>query len=125
MSNLQLAKNYIADSAIPPFRIVCPIAADDRVRVCSAATDLMIGTSTDIGAAAGERCDVQLATIAFVEAGAAFSRGSPITSDALGRGVAAAPAAGVNNAIIGRALEAAGAAGDIVRVLQSIGYIQG
>lgn len=125
MSNLQLAKNYVADVAIPPFRIVKPGTADDRITLATASTDALIGTSMDIGAAIGERCDVQLAEIAFVEAGAAFIRGSLITSDAIGRGIAAVPAAGVNASVIGRALEAATAAGDIVRVMQSIGQIQG
>lgn len=125
MSNLQLAKNYVADVAIPPFRIVKPGTADDRIALATASSDFMIGTSTDIAAAVGERCDVQLAEIAFVEAGAAFTRGTAITSDAVGRGIAAAPAAGVNASVIGRALESATAAGDIVRVMQSIGQVQG
>jgi hypothetical protein len=125
MSNLQLAKNYVADVVIPPFRIVKPGTADDRVTLATAATDALIGTTMDIGAAIGERCDVQLAEIAYVEAGAAITRGALITSDAVGRGVAAAPGAGVNNSVIGRALETATAAGDIIRVMQSIGQIQG
>jgi hypothetical protein len=95
------------------------------VTLATAATDALIGTTMDIGAAIGERCDVQLAEIAYVEAGAAITRGALITSDAVGRGVAAAPGAGVNNSVIGRALETATAAGDIIRVMQSIGQIQG
>jgi hypothetical protein len=63
--------------------------------------------------------------IAWVEAGAAIAVGLPVTSDASGRGVAAAPAAGTNNRIIGFALEAAVAAGDQIRVLLSPGQIQG
>ncbi len=125
MSNLQLAKNYAADVAIPAFRIVKPGAADDRVTLATAATDALIGATMEIGAAIGERCDVQLAGIAFVEVGAAVARGALVTSDAIGRGVAAAPAAGANNSVIGRALEAATAAGDIIRVMQSTGQIQG
>lgn len=125
MSNLQLAKNYVADVAIPAFRIVKPGTADDRITLAGASTDALIGTSMDIAAAVGERCDVQLAEIAFVEAGAAITRGALITSDGLGRGVTAAPAAGVNASVIGRALETATAPGDIIRVMQSICQIQG
>lgn len=125
MSNLQLAKNYVAEVAIPPFRIVKLGTADDRVTLATSTSDFMIGTSMDIAAAAGERIDVQFAQIAFVEVGTAILRGQPVTSDAVGRGIAAAPVAGSNNAIIGRALESASAAGDIIRVMQSIGVIQG
>ncbi len=125
MSNLQLAKNYIADVAIPAFRIVKPGTADDRITLATASGDALIGTTTDISAAIGERCDVQLCEVAYIEMGAAVTRGAFITSDATGRGIAAAPAVGVNASVIGRALETATAAGDIIRVMQSIGQIQG
>ncbi|MFZ6748522.1 capsid cement protein [Undibacterium sp. Ren11W] len=125
MSNLQLAKNYVADVAIPAFRLVKPGTADDRITLATASTDALIGTTTDIAAAIGERCDVQLAEIAYVEAGAAITRGAFITADATGRGIAAAPAAGVNASVAGRALETATAAGDVIRIMQSIGQIQG
>jgi hypothetical protein len=125
MSNLQLAKNYIADVAIPAFRLVKPGTADDRVTLATASTDALIGTTTDIAAAIGERCDVQVAEISYVEAGAAIVRGAFITSDATGRAITAAPAAGVNASVAGRALETATAAGDVIRMMQSIGQIQG
>lgn len=125
MSNMQLAKSYVADVAISPFRLVKPGSADDRITVATASTDFIIGTTMDIGPAINERCDVQLAEIAYVEAGAAIPRGSLITSDAVGRAIVAAPAAGVNASVAGRTLEAATAAGDIIRFMQSIGQIQG
>jgi hypothetical protein len=120
-----LAKNYVADGAIPAYRLVKPGAADDRIALATASTDALIGTTTDIAAAIGERCDVQLAEISQVEAGAAIARGALITSDATGRAITAAPAAGVNASVIGRALEAASTAGEVIRVMQSIGQIQG
>lgn len=125
MSNLNLAKNYVADVAIPAFRLVKPGTADDRIALATGSIDALIGTSTDISAAIGERCDVQLCEIAYVEAGAAITRGALITSDATGRGITAAPAAGVNASVAGRALETASAAGDVIRIMQSIGQIQG
>ncbi|MDO8654197.1 MAG: DUF2190 family protein [Undibacterium sp.] len=125
MSNLQLAKNYVADVAIPAFRLVKPGTADDRITLATASTDALIGTTTDIAAAINERCDVQLAEVAYVEAGAAITRGAFITSDATGRAITAAPAAGVNASVAGRALETATAAGDVIRMMQSIGQIQG
>jgi hypothetical protein len=125
MPNLKLAKNYVAEVAIPAYRIVKPGTADDRIALATSSLDASIGTSTDIGAAIGERCDVQLCEIAYIEAGAAIARGALVTSDATGRGITAAPAVGVNVAVVGRAMEAATAAGDIINVMQSLGQIQG
>lgn len=125
MSNMQLAKNYIADVAIPPFRLVKPGSADDRITVATSSADFIIGTTMDIAADLGGRCDIQLAEVAYVECGAAIPRGSFITADAVGRAVVAAPAAGVNASVAGRTLETGTAAGDIIRFMQSIGQIQG
>jgi hypothetical protein len=125
MANLQLAKNYVADVAIPPYRLVKPGSADDRITVATTSTDFIIGVTTEIGPAINERTDVALAEIAYVEAGAAIPRGSLITADAVGRAIVAAPAAGVNASVAGRTLETATAAGDVVRFMQSIGQIQG
>lgn len=123
--NLLLAKNYVAESAIPPFRLVKPGSTDDRITLAVAATDAIIGTTTDIAAAINERCDTQLVGVGYVEAGAAIPRGSFITADASGRAVLPAPAAGANVSVAGRTLEAATAAGDIVRYVISIGSFQG
>lgn len=123
--NVLLAKNHVADMAIPKFRLVKHGAGDDRITLATSSADFIIGATMDIDAALNERSDVQLLGIAYVEAGAAIARGALITADAIGRGVTAAPAAGVNASVVGRALEAASAAGDVIRVLQSVGQIQG
>ncbi len=125
MSNPGLIKNYVAQAAINPFRIVRLGTADGTVTLATAATDLIIGVVADVGPAAGERCDVVHAWIAFTEAGAAITRGALVTSDAVGRAVTAAPAAGVNNRVLGLALESAVAAGDVIRVLVQGGQVQG
>ena len=85
----------------------------------------MIGVNTDLAIVANERVEVAVQGIAFVEAGAAIAIGVLVTTDASGRGVTAAPAAGVNNRHVGIALDAAVAAGDIIRVLLSPGSVQG
>jgi hypothetical protein len=85
----------------------------------------MFGVNTDLTIVSGERVEVMTHGIAWVEAGAAVALGAPVTADSVGRGVAAAPAAGVNNRIIGLALDAAVAAGDQIRVLLSPGLMQG
>ncbi len=114
MSNPILQKNYIAEAAVSPFRIVKLGSADGKVTPAAAATDLLIGVANEVGPAINERCDVIHTGIAFVEAGAAVTRGSSITSDASGRGIATTTTA---NRVIGIALESASAAGDIFRVL--------
>jgi hypothetical protein len=119
-----MAKAFVAGAAINPCRIV-RLSAADTVIQAAAATEAMFGVNTDLTIVSGERVEVMTHGIAWVEAGAAIALGLPVTADSLGRGVAAAPAAGVNNRIIGFALDAAVAAGDQIRVLLSPGQIQG
>lgn len=124
MSNIVLAKGFLAGAAIAAYRIV-KFSAVDTVIQGAAASDSLIGVVSEVAPASGERCEVILSGVAFVEAGAAVTVGSLITSDATGRGIAAAPASGVNARHVGVALEAAAAAGDVIRVLLSQGSVQG
>ena len=124
MSNVSLFKNFTAGAAIAAFRLV-KLSALDTVVPAAAATDSLIGVNGDVAPALGERCDVALTGIAFVEAGAAVALGAMVTSDALGRVVTAAPAAGSNVRVIGFALEASAAAGDVIRVVLEAGVMQG
>lgn len=124
MANTLLNKNYLAEAAIAPFRIVKMGAADGGVLLAAAATDSLVGVCEAVGPALGERVDVIKVGLADVELGGAVVRGGPITSDATGKGVAAAPAAGVNNRVIGFA-EISGVAGDIIPVFISPCVMQG
>ena len=124
MSNPLLLKGFTAGGAISPYRIVRFSAAETVIQA-AAATEAMFGVNTDLTIVSGERVEVMTHGIAWVEAGAAITIGAPVTADSLGRGVTAAPAAGVNNRIIGLALDAAVAAGDQIRVLLSPGLMQG
>jgi hypothetical protein len=124
VSNLILAKAFTAGGAINPYRIVRFSAAETVIQA-AAATESMFGVNTDLTIVSGERVEVMTHGIAWVEAGAAVALGAPVTADSLGRGVTAAPAAGVNNRIIGFALDAAVAAGDQIRVSLSPGLMQG
>ncbi|WP_374355552.1 DUF2190 family protein [Chitinimonas sp.] len=124
MSNPSFVKNYTAGGAINAYRIV-KFSAAETVVLGAAATDNLIGVCSDVSPAANERCDVYLEGMVYIEAGAAVAQGAPVTADAVGRGVTAAPAAGANNRIVGFAIEAASAAGDLFRVLLSPGYMQG
>lgn len=124
MSNPGLLKSLIAGAALSAFRIL-KYSAADTVVLGAAATDSLIGVSNEVGAASGERQDVIFTGVAFVEAGAAITLGAFVTSDATGRAVTPAPAAGTNNRIIGIAMEPAAAAGDVIRVLIQQGSLQG
>jgi len=122
--NQGLTKNYNAGGAVTQRRFVKFGADDKTVVLAAAATDLIIGASTDIDTALGEPTDVQMDGIAILKAGGAITRGNEVTSDATGQAVAAAPGAGANNRIGGIALASA-ANGDLIPVLLSPGVKQG
>ena len=112
MSNILLTRNYQAEAAIAAFSPVKFGSVDGKVLVAVLPTDKIIGVTTDIAAAIGERCDVVVSGRVDIVYGAAVTRGDLLTADATGRAVTAAPAAGVNNRIIGTA-SVSGVAGDI------------
>jgi hypothetical protein len=123
MSNPGLIKAFRSGAPIAARRIV-KIEADGDVVQAAGATDALVGVS-DLGASdAGQTCDVILSDLADVEYGGAVSFGDMLTSDADGRAVAAAPATGANNAIIGQAL-LDGASGDIGLVHIAKSQMQG
>lgn len=123
MRNEGLAKTLIAGAAIAARRIVKFGAADTQVLPAAAVSDALIGVS-DLGADSGEYCDVIVDGIALVEYGGNVTRGDLLTTDATGKAVAAAPAAGVNNRVIGTAM-LSGVSGDIGSVMIAAGRIQG
>lgn len=125
MSNPSLFKTKTAGGAIAPFRIVAHGAADGQVVQAAAANATLCGTTGQIGAsAAGDRVDVAKAGLPEVELGGIVARGAPLTADANGKAIAAAPAAGTNARIIGFA-EVSGIAGDRIPYLFAPGMIQG
>lgn len=125
MSNITLARNFKATAGpITANTIVKMGAADGLVVPAAAVSDAMIGVTTDIAAATADRCDVILHGVADVLYGGTVTRGDMLTSDASGRAVTAAPAAGTNNRIIGIAI-LSGVVGDIGQVVLSQGSTQG
>lgn len=122
--NPTLTKNFTAAAAVARRRIVKFAAAEGEVEQGAAATDAVFGVSTDVDAALGGRCDVHMAGIVEVEFGGTVAAGDPVTADANGMAVKAAPAAGVNNRIVGWALVPA-VVGDIRTVMLAPGQIQG
>lgn len=99
-------------------------ADDDTLSLATASTDGLVGVFQHTTENAGDRVRVMLSGISRIKLGGTVVRGGPATSDAAGKGVAAAPAAGVNASVIGRFL-ASGVSGDIVPLLIVPGQIQG
>lgn len=122
MSNL--IRNYTAGAATGAYLIAKFGSADGAVVQAAAATDEVIGVFDELAHASGERADVIRAGYAHVQYGGTVTRGDWLTSDADGKAVKAAPAAGDNASVIGRA-EVSGVAGDIVSIVLAVGQIQG
>lgn len=121
--NALLEKTYVADGAITAYRILKAGTAEDDVAPAAAATEDFIGVSQHDAA---DNADVRVMEegISKVEYGGTVTYNDPLTSNASGQAVAASPAAGVNNGIIGWA-RGAGVSGDTGRVLLRQGRIQG
>lgn len=119
-----LTATFDAGAAIAKYRIVKLGAADYAVIQGAAVTDNLIGVSTEVDIDSGNRADVITAGIATVEYGGNVTRGQKLTSDANGKAIAAAPANGVNNQVIGTAL-ISGVDGDHGSVLINPHEIQG
>lgn len=125
-----LVHTFTADAAIAnPYTLVAIGATGTgtltTVKTATAPTDKIIGTSGQVAAAnAGDRQDVTLVGVDRVLLGGTVNAGDKITAGAGGVGVAAAPAAGINNYVVGMALQG-GASGDIILVLVNIESIQG
>lgn len=121
----RIVKTFVASGAIGHRRQVKATATDGVVTLATAATDDVIGVTDHPGGAAdGGRIDVVLFGPAEVEGGGAIAFGKLFTSDATGRAVAAAPAAGINNGIGGRTLVTV-ASGDFFRAFVNPTRIQG
>ncbi|WP_420010953.1 DUF2190 family protein [Tateyamaria sp.] len=110
---------FEATGNIAKRRIVQVGTKDNSVVRADAASDTTIaerpiGICAELGAKTGETVDVHLLGIADCEAGAAIARGSSVEADATGRAVATTT---TNDFVIGIALAAATASGDIIPVL--------
>lgn len=125
MNNPTLVKSFLSGAAITKYRIVKFGADDDHVVQSTAVSESLIGVNSEIDAAGAEqRVDIVLRGVAEVEYGGNVTRGDFLTTDGNGKAVAAAPASGVNNGIIGQAM-VSGVSGDIGSVNVNQGKIQG
>lgn len=121
MNNPVIIKSYTAEAALTKYRLVKFGATDDVVTPATAVADKILGVLTDVDALINQRADVVVEGITDVEYGGTVTRGDPLTTDASGRAVTAAPAAGVNNRIIGIAM-VSGVISDVgsVKIAQSL-----
>jgi hypothetical protein len=111
-----------AAGAITARSIVKPSTNDYEIVLASAATDKLMGITTEIDAASGEPCDVIRTGIAAVKLGGTVAAGDYITADSSGHGVKCAPTTGTVAQFIGK-VEVAGVSGDIVDVWVAPGQI--
>jgi hypothetical protein len=125
MATQTLIRSFTAGGTINPRRLVKFGSNDREVVQAAAATDLIVGVcvSPEVRSA-GDRVDVALGGIADVDMGGTVARGTKVTSDANGKGVAAAPSAGTNNHVVGFAMVTT-ASGDIAEVVISQSVNQG
>lgn len=124
MNSPTLIKTYVAGAAIRARRFAVAGASDGTMIEATSPTTLILGVFEKLDGASGGRVDVVHAGITEILLGGTVTRGQPLTSDAAGAAVAAAPAAGVNNRIGAFALES-GVAGDIIPALVQPCLMQG
>jgi hypothetical protein len=142
--NELLNKTFTAGDTINNGRIICFGTADNLAIQSSSASSLSFGiakvpqgsrqrivqtgstppTVPVVTIAANERFDVVISGTADVEYGANVTRGQLLTSDAQGRAIPAAPAAGTNARVIGVA-GMSGVSGDLGTVLVNPSMMQG
>lgn len=108
-----LNKSFTASGAIPKNRFIKATGTGDAIALATAATDPIIGLSSDtVSAADGEMADGVLLGIGNLQIGGTVTYGGFLTSDATGRGVAATGAVRV-----GAIAMASGVVNDIIPVL--------
>jgi hypothetical protein len=122
--NPGFTKTFTAETAVAPYRIVKHGSTDTAVVQAAAVLDSVLGISGQVLGEVGKRVDVVMSDTAEVEYGGVVTRGDWLTTDANGKAVTAAPAAGVNNNVIGRAM-CSGVLGDIGSVMLMGTRVQG
>ncbi len=98
-----ITKNYFVE-----------VSAANTVTACNGATDRVLGVCLQTVAASGDAAPIRVLGVAKVVASAAISAGAVVGTTATGTAVTKSSA---GDLVVGVALEAAGAAGDIISVL--------
>ena len=113
MRNDGLTKSFYAEGTLEGRKLVTFGAGKLTVKQATAASDALIGVTTQIGSETNGRVDVIFAGITEANAGGTIAKGDVLTSDASANVVKASQAA---DRVIGIALEDA-VAGDYVSIL--------
>jgi hypothetical protein len=124
VANPGFIKTFDALAAVAAYTIAKFTTTDFAVQAAAASSDPLAGVSSEIAAASGERVDVILGGVAYVTSGGTIAAGDPITSDASGHAIKAAPAAGVNANCIGHARQSA-VSGDVFEMIVERFTLQG
>lgn len=125
-NNILFAKSFNAGGAIVANSIVKAGANDYDVLQADGSTSAakLLGVTTEVASASGERVDVALCGVVDVKLGGTVARGDFVTSDSAGLGVSAAPSAGANARTVGIA-QISGVSGDVIPVYLVQGMVQG
>ena len=116
-SEIGIIKTFIAAAEIKARRLVKMTSAAGKVQTGDSNTVNVVGVSTEIGALQGNPIDIALSGISEAETGGIFAVGSLLTSDSEGRAIIASPSGNTATRIVGLALEASTAAGELRRIL--------
>ena len=117
-SNVHLTTTLEAAGDISAYRYKFMILSGGQVTVATAVTDSCVGVLQNKPAAQGRAAELVVCGETKMVAGAALATvGTAITTDTSGRAVACTAGSDTTTYILGRTLEASGAAGDIIRVL--------
>jgi hypothetical protein len=118
-------KAYTLESNLLKGRACKTGTVTGAVTAVTATTDIVKGFAIDDGVTGENRAIAEDGGHVMVEAGAAFSADVDLMIDSVGRGIAWTAAGGTNVQRIGKALEAATAAGDYVPMLLAVTTKQG
>lgn len=106
--------NFVANGVIEPNRVVKFDTAAQNVIRSALAADLHIGVYVGyLNSVVGDQIPVAVDGVCLAEAGAAITQGAMLSTDTVGRVVTAA----TTNRLIGKALQAAAAAGDKIKIV--------
>lgn len=107
-----------ADADLSTHKNKCVKQSATGVALCDTLNERVYGVLTNKPSAAGRSAQVQVIGVAKVMAGAAIAKGAYVKVDATARVITqTAEAAGTQVFVLGQALEAATAAGDLIAVL--------
>lgn len=107
-------KAFTLESTLSPYRACKTGTVTGAVTAITATSDNVKGFAIESGLTGENHAIAIDGGIILAEAGAAISADAKLVIDSVGRVVTAAPTTGNNADVVGKALEAATAAGDII-----------